>query len=134
MAIKRYGVEGSIGTGGTRLPFARATSAGGFLFVSGQTPMVDGQIIEGDIDTQARVAIQNCVDIMAEAGFTLADVVHVKVILTDAAYFHPFNAVFKEFFGEHPPSRICQVCDLVIDVKVEVDVTCYREDRAGSNA
>jgi reactive intermediate/imine deaminase len=126
MTIKRYGTEGGVGTGGQHLPFARAVEAGGFLYVSGQTPMVNGEVVEGGIVEQSRLAIQNCVGIMAEAGFTLADVIHVKVVLTDARYFQSFNKVFKEFFGDHPPARICMVCDLVVDVKVEVDVTCYR--------
>ena len=129
MSIKRYGVEGGIGTGGQHLPFARATEAGGFLYVSGQTPKTNGEVVEGGIVDQSRLAIQNCVDIMEEAGYKLADVVHVKVVLTDSRYFQSFNKVFREFFGDNPPARICMVCDLVVDVKVEVDVTCYREDR-----
>ncbi|GAM53999.1 translation initiation inhibitor [Vibrio ishigakensis] len=129
MTIKRYGVEGGTGTGGQHLPFSRATEAGGFLYVSGQTPMTDGEVVEGGIIDQSRLAIQNCVDIMTEAGYGLEDVVHVKVVLTDSRYFQSFNKVFKEFFGANPPARICMVCDLVVDVKVEVDVTCYREDR-----
>ncbi|EMQ2876430.1 reactive intermediate/imine deaminase [Vibrio cidicii] len=129
MTIKRYGVEGGVGTGGQHLPFARATEAGGFLYVSGQTPMREGEVVEGGIVEQSRLALQNCVDIMHEAGYTLEDVVHVKVILTDARYFQSFNKVFSEFFATHPPARICMVCDLVVDVKVEVDVTCYRADR-----
>ncbi|CZF83179.1 RidA family protein [Grimontia kaedaensis] len=129
MTIKRYGVEGGTGTGGQHLPFARAVEAGGFLYVSGQTPMTDGEVVEGGIVDQSRLAIQNCVDIMEEAGYGLEDVVHVKVVLTDSRYFQSFNKVFKEFFGANPPARICLVADLVVDVKVEVDVTCYRDDR-----
>ncbi|MGF1695505.1 RidA family protein [Vibrio kyushuensis] len=130
MSIKRYGVEGGTGTGGQHLPFARATEAAGFLYVSGQTPMTDGEVVEGGIVDQSRLAIQNCVDIMTECGYELEDVMHVKVVLTDSRYFQSFNKVFKEFFGANPPARICMVCDLVVDVKVEVDVTCYRKDRA----
>ena len=65
-----------------------------------------------------------------EAGYTLADVVHGKVILTDARYFQSFNKVFREFFGDNPPARICCVADLVVDCKVEVDVTCFNASRA----
>ncbi|MGC9403735.1 RidA family protein [Vibrio genomosp. F10] len=130
MSIKRYGIEGGTGTGGQHLPFARATEAAGFLYVSGQTPMTDGEVVEGGIIDQSRLAIQNCVDIMTECGYELEDVMHVKVVLTDSRYFQSFNKVFKEFFGANPPARICMVCDLVVDVKVEVDVTCYRKDRA----
>jgi len=126
MNIKRIGASGGIGTGGQSLPFARAVEAGGWLYVSGQTPMQDGEIVEGGIVEQSRLAIQNCVDIMSEAGYDLSQVVHVSVILTDSRYFQSFNKVFKEFFGEHPPARICCVADLVVDCKVEVDVTCYK--------
>ncbi|WP_434339430.1 RidA family protein [Motilimonas cestriensis] len=126
MSITRYGAEGGTGTGGQHLPFSSAVEAGGFLYVSGQTPMKDGEVVEGGIVEQSRLAIQNCLDIMANAGYETKDVVHVKVVLTDSRYFQSFNKVFKEVFGEHPPARICMVCDLVVDVKVEVDVTCFK--------
>ncbi|GAA0360617.1 RidA family protein [Bowmanella denitrificans] len=126
MTIKRFGISGGTGTGGQHLPFARAVEAGGWLYVSGQTPMRDGEVVEGGIIEQSRIAIENCLNIMQEAGYGLQDVVHVSVILTDARYFQSFNKVFKEFFGEHPPARICAVADLVVDCKVEVDVTCYK--------
>lgn len=126
MSITRYGAEGGVGTGGQHLPFSRAVAAAGWLYVSGQTPMLDGEVVEASIVEQSRLAIDNCVKIMKDAGYGLQDVVHVTVILTDARYFQSFNKVFKEVFGEHPPARICSVCDLVVDCKVEVGVTCYK--------
>lgn len=126
MSIKRIGVEGSTGTGGQFLPFSRAVEAGGWLYVSGQTPMKNGEIVEGGIIEQATLAIQNCLDIVHEAGFGIEDVVHATVILTDARYFSSFNKVFVSFFGEHPPARVCMVADLVVDCKVEMDLTCYK--------
>lgn len=126
MSIKRYGVEGGTGTGGQHLPFARAVEAGGWLYVSGQTPMRDGEVVEGGIVEQSRIAVENCINIMQEAGYGLEHVVHVTVVLTDARYFQSFNKVFKEYFGANPPARICAVADLVVDCKVEVDVTCYK--------
>ncbi|GAA3537565.1 RidA family protein [Zobellella aerophila] len=129
MSIKRYGTEGGTGTGGQHLPFARAVEAGGWLYVSGQTPMKDGEVVEGGIVEQSRLAIENCLEIMRDAGYGLEHVVHVKVILTDARYFTSFNKVFREYFGAHPPARICAVADLVVDCKVEVDLTCYQAPR-----
>lgn len=126
MSIIRFGAKGATGTGGQHLPFSSAVEAGGFLYVSGQTPMTDGEVVEGGIIEQSRLAIQNCIDIMTSANYELKDVVHVKVVLTDSRYFQSFNKVFKEVFGDNPPARICMVCDLVVDVKVEVDVTCYK--------
>ena len=123
--IRRFGAEGGTGTGGQFLPFSRAVEAGGWLYVSGQTPMKDGEVVEGGIVEQSRLAIQNCLDIMQEAGYGLEHVVHVTVV-TDPRYFGSFNKVFREVFGAHPPARICAVADLVVDCKVEVDVTCYK--------
>ena len=125
MSIKRYGTEGSTGTGGQHLPFSSAVEAGGWLYISGQTPMIQGEIVEGSIIEQSRLAIKNCLSIMESANFSLEDIVHVKVILTDARYFQSFNKVFSEFFSENPPARICCVADLVVDCKVEVDITCF---------
>lgn len=48
MTIKRYGIDGGTGTGGQHLPFSRAVEAGGWLYISGQTPMKDGEVVEGD--------------------------------------------------------------------------------------
>lgn len=127
MSIIRFGSTGGTGTGGQHLPFSRAVQAGGWLYVSGQTPMTDGEVVEGGIIEQSRLAIENCLNIMKEADYRLEDVVHVKVVLTDSRYFQSFNKVFKEVFGDNPPARICMVADLVVDCKVEVDVTCYKE-------
>jgi len=126
MTIRRIGAEGGTGTGGQHLPFSKAVEAGGWLMVSGQTPMRDGEVVEGGIIEQSQLAIDNCLEIMKEAGYGLEDVVKVTVILTDARYFSSFNKVFKQVFGANPPARICSVADLVVDCKVEVDVTCYK--------
>ena len=127
MSITRYGVEGGVGTGGQRLPFARAVEAGGWLYISGQTPMENGEVVEGNIIDQTRLAFKNCFDIMHEAGYDVKDVVHVTVVLTDARYFSSFNKVFDEVFQGNPPARICSVQGLVVDCKVEVDLKCYRD-------
>ena len=66
MSIKRYGVEGGTGTGGQHLPFARAVEADGWLYVSGQAPMRDGEVVEGGIVEQTRIAFENCLTIAAE--------------------------------------------------------------------
>ncbi|MBZ0330792.1 RidA family protein [Halomonas sp. ANAO-440] len=130
MSITRYGIEGGVGTGGQKLPFARAVEAGGWLYVSGQTPMRDGEVVEGGIVEQTRHAFDNCLTIMREAGYGVENVVHVTAVLTDARYFSSFNKVFRDVFGDNPPARICSVQDLVVECKVEVDVKCFRADRA----
>ncbi len=53
MTIKRHGINEAKAAGQQALPFAKATEADGWLYVSGQTPMVDGEIIDGGIVAQA---------------------------------------------------------------------------------
>lgn len=69
MGINRYGVEGGKGAGGQHLPFARAVETAGWLYVSGQVPMANGELIEGDILAQSRPAIINLIAILNEAGY-----------------------------------------------------------------
>ena len=125
MSIKRYGVDGGVGTGGQHLPFARAVEANGWLYVSGQVPMVDGELVSGNIATQSRQAIRNLLSILEEAGYAPHDVVRCGVWLEDPRDFAAFNTIFKEYFGNHPPARACVVSSMVVDCKVEIDcVAC----------
>jgi len=126
MSIKRYGVEGGSGTGGQHLPFARAVQADGWLYVSGQVPMVNGEVIEGGIVAQSHQAIKNVLAILAEAGYGSEHVVRCGVWLDDARDFHSFNKVFKEYFGANPPARACVQSSMVVDCKVEVDCVAFK--------
>ena len=69
MSIKRYGVEGGKGTGGQHLPFARAVEADGWLYVSGQVPMVQGEVIAGNIVAQ----LQEGVPVIQTGDFRIHD-------------------------------------------------------------
>jgi reactive intermediate/imine deaminase len=130
MSIKRYGVEGGKGTGGQHLPFARAVEADGWLYVSGQTAMFDGDLVVGNIAAQARQAILNLLAILKEAGYAPEHVVRCGVWLDDPRDFSAFNAVFKEYFGENPPARSCVVSSMVVDCKVEIDCVAYKAPNA----
>jgi reactive intermediate/imine deaminase len=130
MSIKRYGVEGGKGTGGQHLPFARAVEADGWLYVSGQVAMVNGEVVVGNIVAQSRQAILNLLGILKEAGFGPEHVVRCGVWLDDARDFSSFNMVFREYFGEHPPARACVVSSMVVDCKVEIDCVAYKAPQA----
>jgi reactive intermediate/imine deaminase len=127
MSIRRYGAEGGKGTGGQQMPFARAVEAGGWLYVSGQVPMVDGELVEGNVTTQSHQAIRNLIAILHEAGYGVEHVVRCGVWLDDARDFAAFNAVFRHYFGEHPPARACVESNMVVACKVEIDCVAYKE-------
>jgi reactive intermediate/imine deaminase len=130
MSIKRYGVEGGKGAGGQHLPFSRAVQADGWLYVSGQVPMANGEVVTGNITVQSRQAIENLMAILKEAGYGAEDIVRCGVWLEDARDFAAFNSVFREYFGEHPPARACVVSSMVVDCKVEVECVAYKAPSA----
>lgn len=128
MTIKRIGADAANKPGA--LPFARAVEAGGWLHVSGQVPMRDGELVSGNVAAQARQAIQNLIAVLSEAGYGPEHVVRCGVWLDDARDFAAFNAVFREFFGQNPPARSCVQSRMVVDCKVEIDCVAYKEPRA----
>ncbi len=122
MSITRIGAEGAA----TGLPFARAAGAAGFLFVSGQVPMADGQIVDGGIVPQAHQAIKNMLAILEEAGYDASHILRIGVWLEDPRDFNAFNTVFRQYFVENPPARACVESRLMVDAKVEVDCVAYK--------
>ncbi|MCK7611570.1 RidA family protein [Roseibium sediminicola] len=126
MSIKRYGAEKS-GAGGQNLPFARAVEADGWLYVSGQVPMKDGEIVGTGIVEQTHLTIKNVIAILEEAGYGLEHVVRVGVWLDDPRDFWSFNGVYKSYFGEHPPARACVQATMMVDCKVEIDCVAYKK-------
>jgi reactive intermediate/imine deaminase len=124
--IQRFGVAGGTGAGGQHLPFARAVAADGWLYVSGQVAMVDGEVIDGGIVAQSHQAIKNVIAILKEAGYGPEHVVRCGVWLDDARDFQSFNRIFKEYFGANPPARACVVSSMVVDCKVEVDCVAFK--------
>lgn len=127
MSIIRYGTQ-KAGAGGQTLPFARAVEADGWLYVSGQVAMENGEIIDGGIIPQARKAIENMLAIVSEAGYGKEDIVRCGVWLDDPRDFWSFNKVYAEYFGgEHAPARACVQASMMVDCKVEIDCVCYRK-------
>jgi reactive intermediate/imine deaminase len=115
------------GSGSEQLPFARAAGADGWLFVSGQVPMQDGELVDGGITAQTHAAIRNVIAILREAGYGPEHVVRCGVWLDDPRDFGAFNRVFREYFGANPPARACVVSSMVVDCKVELDCVAYKK-------
>jgi enamine deaminase RidA (YjgF/YER057c/UK114 family) len=99
MALKRYCTKEGTAGHGEAVPIARAVEANGWLYASGQVPMLDGQLVTGNITVQARQAILNLIAVLTEAGYTPEHVVRCGVWLEDSRDFGAFNAVFREYFG-----------------------------------
>ncbi|WP_182085256.1 RidA family protein [Aureimonas sp. ME7] len=123
--LKRYGA-GETGAGGKPLPFARAVEADGWLYVSGQVAMENGEIVPGGIVQQTKKTMENLIAILTEAGYGLEDVVRVGVWLDDPRDFWSFNGVYAEYFGATPPARACVQSSMMVDCKVEIDCVAFK--------
>ena len=127
MPSLRQVIGGPLVIGGRQLSLSRAIRAGDFVYLTGQIPMRDGApMTTGTIEEQTRVVLEDIRKTLAEAGCALSDVVKAMVWLTDRADFPGFNAVYSEFFPHEPPARSAVVTDLLVDVRVEVEVVAYK--------
>ena len=127
MATGKQVIGGPLEIGGRVLSLSRAIRAGDFVYLTGQVPMKDGApMTEGTIEAQTRAVLDDIRATLDLAGCALADVVKAMVWLRDRADFPGFNAVYGEYFPEAPPTRSAVVSDLLVDVRVEVEVVAYR--------
>ena len=105
-------------------PYAQAIVAGGFVFCSGQTPLVPASmLIEADtIEAQTRQVLANLNTVLSSRGLSLADVVKTTVFLKNFANFSRMNAVYADVFGAHRPARTTvEVSRLPLDALVEIE-------------
>jgi len=120
-------IGGPLVIGGRTLSLSRAIRAGDFVFLTGQVPFRDGQVMTtGSIEEQTRAVLDDIKTTLGEGGCALSDVVKAMVWLRDRADFPGFNAVYGEYFPEEPPTRSAVVSDLLVDVRVEVEVIAYK--------
>jgi 2-iminobutanoate/2-iminopropanoate deaminase len=107
-------------------PYSPAVRAGGFVYVSGQTPrnIISGELVGDDIATQTRHTLSNVQRVLSEAGATMQHVVSVTIYLTSVDDWAAMNSVYTEFFSSPFPSRTAVGCSLR-DILVEISAIAY---------
>lgn len=106
-------------------PYNQAVQFGDMLFVSGQIAIdpKTNELIQGDIQTEARQVMENLKAILAEAGMDFSHVIKSSIFLMDMGQFAQVNEVYGSYFTENPPAReTVQVAGLPKGVKVEISV------------
>ncbi|MHA4838803.1 RidA family protein [Sphingopyxis sp. MSC1_008] len=81
---------------------------GGFIFVSGQLPLLPGRDISlaaAPFASQAEQALFNLKAVLADAGAGLEQVVKTTVYLADVDDWGELDAVYGRFFGAARPAR-----------------------------
>lgn len=106
-------------------PYNQAIQMGNILFASGQLGLVPatGVFPEGGVKEQTEQAFQNVKAILAEAGYSIDDVVKTTVYLADMADFAAMNEVYaSQFSGDFPARSAVAVKTLPKNALVEVEV------------
>ncbi len=110
-------------------PYSQAVEANGFVFISGQIPIVpqSGQVIEGGIAEQTEQVLKNIGAILQEAGLSYSNVVKTTCLLSNMDNFVPMNQVYAKFFTEDMPARAAYgVVKLPLGVLVEIEAIAAR--------
>ena len=125
LGITRFD-SADLAAGGTPRPFAKAVRAGDFIYVSGQVPTSEGEVVNGGIVAQSEAVIENIISVLKLADCGLEHVIKVNVWLDDPRDFTSFNSVFAKYFMAHPPARSTVQSAIMVDAKVEMDVVAYK--------
>ena len=108
--------------------YSRAVVEGPWAFVSGTTGYdYESMTISDDVAVQADQALKNISKALADADFSLADVVRVRYLLTSRDFAEPCFPVFGRWFGDIRPAATMEVVGLLDDaMKIEIEVTAYK--------
>jgi 2-iminobutanoate/2-iminopropanoate deaminase len=113
-------------------PFSEAVRAGDFLFLSGAIGEVDGKLVPGGIEPEARQTLKNIQRVLEASGASLADVVKCTVFLADIAEWPAFNSVYREFFKKPFPARSAFAASgLAMNARVELECIAYLPQKRG---
>ena len=110
-------------------PYSQAIEAGGFVFVSGQIPLIPatGELVDGSVEVQTARVLENLKAILEAAGSSMEDVVKTTVYITNMDDFAKVNGIYGQYFQENPPARVCvEVSKLPKGALVEIDAIAAR--------
>ena len=126
MTFKKKVIGDPVIVNGRQLSLSKAIKAGDFIFLTGQIPFKDGMpMTTGSIEEQTEVVIKEIQKTLKEAGYNLNHIVKSMVWLRDRSDFAGFNEIYRKYFPNEPPARSAVISELLVDVKVEIEVVAY---------
>jgi 2-iminobutanoate/2-iminopropanoate deaminase len=103
-------------------PHSQGVRRGNILAVGGQVGAnpKSGILCEG-FHEQIQQAMTNVQEILKDAGSSFADVVMLRVYLTEEGHFRDMNTVLEKFLSKPFPARTVVYVGLPPDMLVEID-------------
>lgn len=112
-------------------PYSQAVRVGSLVFVSGQVPLdpETGEMVQGDIGTLTRRAMDSVVGILETAGMDASNIVKTNIHLADMSDFASMNEVYATYFHEGiaPARAAVQPARLPKDARIEIEVIASDE-------
>ena len=109
-------------------PYSSALKIGNLVFVSGQLPMdpVNGEIVKGEIEVQARRLLENLKAVLETYSIGLENVAKTTIFLKDMNNFSRINKIYGEYFTGQYPARSCvEVSRLPKDADIEIEAIAF---------
>ena len=110
-------------------PYSQAIAVNGFLYTSGQIALnpETGELEMETIEQETGLVMRNLKAVLNAVEMNFSHVIKTTIYLSDMAYYAQVNAVYAEFFGEHPPAReAVQVAGLPKGVNVEISLVAFK--------
>ncbi|MBU4077474.1 MAG: RidA family protein [Euryarchaeota archaeon] len=105
-------------------PYSQAVKINKMVFLSGQIAIdpKTQQFIDGNIETQTKMVLDNLKAVVEAAGSSLESVVKTTIYLTDINDFSKVNEIYASYFSTGKPARstVC-VSALPKNAKIEID-------------
>ena len=87
--------------------YSHAVVANGFVFISGQLPITPAgeKLSQACFEDQAKQVLANVQAALESAGSSVAQLVQVRVYVTDIEQWPAFNCIYQQWAGAAPPAR-----------------------------
>jgi enamine deaminase RidA (YjgF/YER057c/UK114 family) len=111
-----------------KFAYSRAVAQGDWCFVAGTTGY-DYALMEmpESAADQTRNIFRTVERALGEAGFAPADIVRLRVVVTDPSHWEEAAPVVREFMGQIRPANMAVVSALLApEMKIEIEATAYR--------
>ena len=115
-------------------PYSQGVRIGDLIYTAGQAGLVPGtkEFAGPDIESQTRRTLENIKAILEAGGSCMKHVLKTTVFMMDLGEFTRMNAVYAEFFPEHPPARsTVQVAAIPLGARVEIEAVAETCDCEG---
>ena len=88
-------------------PYSQAVRIQDMVFASGQLGLdpTTGELVSNAVEDQTRQVLTNLTNVLEAADSGMKFVIKTTVFLKDINDFAKMNAVYGEFFPDHPPAR-----------------------------